>query len=260
MIAREFPVVRLAAASLIVIGGTEVAAEPTGVVTVSSNAKVIRNGQTEDVDPLFFQLTDRTIVAGDAVSTGQGGSAAVRFADYGTVVNLCPESKLLVENLPPRAKHVALGLRLEQGSAVLTRKAFGPGLVAIVGDSGHVQGHVLLAEGSVVISVQDTKVVVEALQGSARFINGPLLDAPLAQGDGRLLSTGEQVTAGADEAPMPVAPGRAENVWRQIHERTYAFGIQRSTQWIERAERGDFTPVRSGESRAEPELVGTDFV
>ncbi len=259
MIPRKSSMVWLAVASCLVAGEFTATAQTTGVVTVTANAAIGRSGQPPISVPLIFRLADREVGVGDEIVTLANGSAVVRFADYGTVVNLWPESKLLLENIPSRAKHVALGLRLGQGTAVLTRKASGPGFVALVGDTGQVQGHVLLEEGSVVVSVQGTKVVVESLQGSARFISGPLLDAPLAAGDGRLLSAGQQVTAGADEAPMPVAPGRAEDVWRQIHEITYAYGVKRSTRWIEQAEKGDFTPVRSEESRAEPELVGTDF-
>lgn len=259
MITRKSSMVWLAVAAFFVAGEFAATAQPTGVVTVTANAAISRSGQPPIAVPLIFRLADREVVAGDEVVTLANGSAVVRFADYGTVVNLWPESKLLLENIPPRAKHVALGLRLGQGTAVLTRKASGLGLVALVGDTGQVQGHVLLEEGSVVVSVVGSKVVVESLQGSARFINGPLPDAPLAQGEGQVLSAGQQVTVGADEVPMPVPPGRAEDVWRQIHEITYAFGVKRSTQWIEQAEKGDFTPVRSEESRAEPEIVGTDF-
>ena len=259
MIVRRSSMVWLAVACFFFAGEIAATAQPTGVVTMTSNAAIGRSGQPPSLVPLVFRLTDRRVGAGDEVVTLANGSAVVRFADYGTVVNLWPESKLLLENIPPRAKHIALGLRLGQGTAVLTRKASGPGLVAIVGDSGQVQGHILLEEGSVVVSVVGTQVVVETLQGSVRFIDGPLLDAPLAPGVGQVLSAGQQMTAGGEEAPMPVAPGRAEDVWRRIHESTYAFGVKRSTQWIERAERGDFTPVRSEESRAEPELVETDF-
>lgn len=259
MIARKSSMVWLAVASCYVAGDFAATAQADGVVTITANATIGRSGQPPTLVHHDFRLADRTVQAGDEVATLANGSAVVRFADYGTVVNLWPESILLLENVPPRAKHVALGLRLGQGTAVLTRKASGPGLVALIGAAGQVQGHVLLEEGSVVVSVVGTEVVVESLQGSARFINGPLRDAPVAQGEGRLLSAGQRVTAGGDEAPMPVASGRAEDVWRQVHEITYAFGVQRSTEWIERAEKGDFTPVRSEESRAEPEIVGTDF-
>ncbi|MCH7995621.1 MAG: hypothetical protein IIB57_14415, partial [Planctomycetes bacterium] len=130
MIARRSSMVWLAVACFFFAGEIAATAQPTGVVTMTSNAAIGRSGQPPSLVPLVFRLEDRRVGAGDEVVTLANGSAVVRFADYGTVVNLWPESKLLLENIPPRAKHIALGLRLSQGTAVLTRKASGLGLVA----------------------------------------------------------------------------------------------------------------------------------
>ncbi len=250
----------LAVVFFFVAGEFEATAQPAGVVTVATNVTIHRSGQPPSSVPLVFRSEDRIVGAGDEVATLSGGSAVIRFADYGTIVNLWSESRLLLEIVPSRAKHIALGLRLGQGTAVLTRKASGPGLVAIVGDSGQVQGHVLLEEGTVVISVEGTKVFVEALQGSVRFIDGPLLDAPLDQGAGQVLNTGQRMTAGAGGSVERSERGQVEAAWQSLQDSTYAFGVRRAEDWVERAEKGDFTPVKSAESRAEPDLVGTDFV
>ncbi|MCH7993410.1 MAG: hypothetical protein IIB57_03090 [Planctomycetes bacterium] len=259
MMAGKFCMVWCVVTFFVFTGGFEATAQPTGVVTVASNATIGRGGQSPSSVPLDFQLEDRTVGVGDEVLTLAGGSATLRFADYGTVVNLWPDSKLLLENSPPRAKHVALGLRLSQGTALLTRKAFGPGLVAIVGGSGQGQGHVLLEEGSVLVSLEGTKVVVEVLQGSARFIDGPLPDAPSDRA-GQVLDAGQRMTGGAGGAVERPARAQVDATWQSVQDSTYAYGVTRAEDWVERAERGDFTPVKSAESRAEPELVGTDFV
>ena len=68
------------------------------------------------------------------------------------------------------------------------------------------------------------------------------------------------MTGGAGGPVERPARAQVDATWQSVQDSTYAYGVTRAEDWVERAERGDFTPVKSAESRAEPELVGTDFV
>ena len=84
--------------------------------------------------------------------------------------------------------------------------------------------------------------------------SGKPLDA-----SGLTLHAGQGITT---QAPTEVTPYDAESVATvsaEMHNDMYAFGIEQSTQWVKRAEQGDFTPVRAGRGRAAVELAGPVF-
>lgn len=232
--------------------------KPIGMVTVMSDdgVTIVRDGQPEPLDPLEARLRDREIEIGEAVATTASGTAVVYFSDYGTVAALQSASKLLLEKSNSGANDISLTLRLAQGRVLVTRKSSESGPVALVCESGQAVGYVLLLEGVVLASIEGPNVVFTTLAGEASYFEGAVSDRAAA--DGRRVVEGQQVSFTSGPAPADTSAARA--LWQDTDDRAFAFGLQRSDDWVQRAEEGDFTPVRSAESRAEPELVGTEFI
>jgi|GEM_PF-3392058 len=243
--------------SALAVCGTA-AGKPVGMVTVMSDdgVTIVHDGQPTLLDPLKIRLRDREVEIGDAVATTASGTAVVHFSSYGTVAALQSASKLLLEKPGSGANDLALALRLAQGSVLVTRKSSESGPVALVGENGQAVGYVLLSEGVVLVSIEGPNVVFTALAGEASYFEGAV--GGKAAADGRRVNEGQQVSVTSGPAPADTSAARA--LWKDTGDRAFTFGLKRSDDWVQRAEEGDFTPVRSSESRAEPELVGTEFI
>ena len=98
------------------------------------------------------------------------------------------------------------------------------------------------------------------MRGAAAFVPGPLPDTRPGELAGAVeLTAGQSISTKAPGTPVPYDAHAAAEVCSLLDSDIYAFGVSQSTQWVKRAERGDFTPVRARESRAAAELVGTEF-
>ena len=245
------------------------AGEPVGFITVLAGAGGARLGTGEPVplDRLEFLPEENGLELGEGVATAPQGTAVVVMPRYGAAAYLQPASRLHLQRAPARAERVSLVLQLSDGRASVVRKASAAGAVVLAGESDGATGYVILRAGSIVVTALGATVTFAVEQGTATFFSGSVPDQVIVDQSGKpldasglVLQAGQGITT---QAPTEVTPFDAESVAAvsaDMRQDIYAFGIDQSTQWVKRAEQGDFTPVRAGRGRAAVELVGTDFV
>ncbi len=242
--------------------------EPVGYVTVLTGAGAARldSGGPVQLDRLEFLPEENGLELGEGVATAPQGTAVVVMARYGATAYLQSDSRLNLREAPAQASRVDLVLQLSEGRASVVRKASAAGAVVVAGESDAAAGYVILRAGSIVVTALGATVTFAVEHGTATFFPGSVPDAAMIDPSGKPLdASGLTLHAGqgiTTQAPTEVTPYDAESVATvsaEMHNDMYAFGIEQSTQWVKRAEQGDFTPVRAGRGRAAVELVGTDF-
>jgi len=231
--------------------------EPVAVVTAQSGGGA-RRGGTDEAFPVaagMFSLDDNGLAPGDSVITAADGTAVVLLPEFGVVIRLGPASELSVEALSSLEGHVNVAPVLRRGSALLLQRHSDERWLAIGGESDPAAAYALVRGGSVAVSAEAGRVSFSAGGGEVICYRGalpatPLLDATGAPADqtGTVLPAGQSVSS---EDLRRIAPDNgAAAATEAMAVGLFDFGLSSGTFWIQRAEQGDFTPVRASERGA----------
>lgn len=194
---------------------------------------------------------------GESVVTREQGTAVVLLPDYGVVAHLEGSTELKLAEVAARNNDVPVALRILRGRAHIVQKPSDKAWLLVGGGTGDTIGYTLSMGASVLVQVQASGVTFVATGGRATFFNKRIPDGPLIGADGQPIDrTGVDLPeSGRITTQKPAAAERDQEMprlaWKRMNDELYAFGVDHSSQWVEEAEKGDFTPVRS-ETAASP--------
>ena len=259
---RQCSILAIVTVTVMVVGPVQAqSADPIAYVTAVTGGGATRlNLETSvTLDGTAFAPEDNGIRLGESVTTIADGTAVMVMPRRGAMTFLQPATRLEVEAGPDWFGGESLVLKLVQGRATFIQKTPEPQFI-VLGESGAASGSVAIREGSVFVTARDGTVTFTVLRGTAAFVPGPIPDTRPDELAGAVeLTAGQSISTNAPDTPVPYDAEAAAVVCSQLDRDTYAFGVSQSTQWVKRAERGDFTPVRARETRATAGLVGSEF-
>ncbi|UCE62347.1 MAG: hypothetical protein JSU63_11660 [Phycisphaerales bacterium] len=196
-----------------------------------------------------FSEEDNGISAGDSVVTPPQSTVSVVLPDSGVVIRLGPSSELILGHWTSGENDLPVTLTLLKGEAyILRRQAGGWLLAAAVSEVD--SGYALSKDGALVLKSNDSGVSLAVLTGEAIWFAGSIPGEALLDESGEPLDTaGNVVEEGQSistaELTERVPEGMARRVLENASRDLFAFGLSQGADWIERAEQGDFTPVRA---------------
>ncbi len=226
-----------------------VAAEGVGYVT-----EVLGAGATRGVDGPPLDLAARQVYTDEfAISPGEqvatlpavegssGRSGATLFFPEAGVVVRCDADTVLTV-LPAGPLGVAAAVAVQRGSATIVGRASSPAWFVVVSGSQD-DGDWVLARGATLQVEPGGSIALHS--GEGHLSAGPVPQGPLVDDEGRP----------AASAPIEEDIPAAVDAWRRLGVDSYTAGISRGAEWIARAEKGDFTPVRES-ARASAQFFG----
>ncbi len=218
------------------------------------------------IAPDVFSREQNRIGPGERVRTTSQGSAALVLPAYGAVVYLEGSSELRLMEPSAPDSGVSVFLLLTKGRAAVIRRSGHVEwlLVAAEAEAPGVAGYTLSKGASLFVEAGAHGVTFAARAGNAWYYAGPvpagaLIDASGEPADqsGVQLPQGQRISTQAP--PRPVPDGEAGMVVPpQLDIDMWTFARAQGNQWLEQAERGDFTPVR-GAARAAPEMLRAEL-
>ena len=230
-------------------------------VTVVSGSGATRGsgGPAFPMGPRGFSDGASGLAAGESVATLDGGTAVVSLPDYGVVVHLEESSEFSLNELPVLDNCIPVSLTLTNGSAYVTRRRADERwlLVAARGGAG---GYTMSKGASLTVSADAAGVTFVAVRGDALLFSGDVPQGMLVDESGELkdsagvlLPEGHHVDTRRQLEPSPEVPAALSESTAAGHmgDALYALALRASSNWVERAEKGDFTPVR-GAARGAP--------
>lgn len=235
-----------------------------GYVTVvgGTGAGLTGVDQAELLTAASLAPSNNKLVAGHGLRTGADGTAVVLLPGFETVVYLEPESELLLPAKSASDGGATLAI-LAGRVSVVPKPRNNRWLVVSVHAGGRAAGYTLSQGASLFIEAGEDHSTVSVRLGSAIFfpgVAGPdVLDASgqPANRDGVLLGEGQQISVQA-QAQAAQDPEAGVVVPRRLGDDVLAFAVARTGLWLDRAEKGDFTPVKTA-SRGAPELLSAAF-
>lgn len=242
--------------------------EPVAYVTVVTGAGATRgaSGPAFPTEPGGFSDERSGLAVGERVHTLDGSAATLVFPASGIVVRLEQSSELSLNALPVVDNALEVSLTLLRGRVYVARRQSDTRWLLVAGTCDAGRGYTMSRGGAISVSVDADGVAFAAVRGDVVFFKGDApAEAPVDQA-GELTDTtgiplpeGHHVTTRMRYEPAPAIPEtlRGPVAAGALAGTLYALGLQASEEWVERAEQGDFTPVRAV-SRGTPELFAPE--
>jgi len=236
-------------------------------VLAGSGAERLTGEGATPIDGADFSVDQNQLAPGDGLRTlAPDGTAVVVLPGLDAMAYIEPASEFRLEAPLVSDGGVSLMIRIITGRATIVQKATSKHWLVIAGGS-KTRGPAAytLSKGAVVfIEASAEAVTFASRRGQALLYQGlvpaaKLIDASGAPADasGVALAQGQRLTVrAADQPGAERDSGRA--VPETLAENVEAFAMRHGTQWLEAAEKGDFTPVR-GAARGAPELLSGGF-
>jgi hypothetical protein len=263
-------IVLVSVAVLLGVAGVGRAQEgvPVAYVTLVDGAGAIRveSGTAFAAEPRLFSDSTSGLSTGESIRTLEGGAATVVFPDFGIVVRLEESSELLLGELPVLDKAVPVSLTLLKGQAYVARRLDDARWLMVAGKSDAGAGYTMSKGGSLTVRSGPAGVAFAAFRGEVVFFDGDVPAGTLVKENGELLDAtgialpeGHHVDSRMGEEPVGEIPGvmSAKQARGRMGDSLYALGVRATENWVERAEKGDFTPVR-GVSRGAPDIFPSE--
>ena len=235
-----------------------------GYLTVVTGEGATRGESGPAFPPSSDRFTERGngVRLGETVATLPGASAVVWLPGYRIAVHMESDTVVSMGDIPGLADHVPVAVQLRRGRAHVVRSPSDKTWLMITAGTGEVLGYTLSKGASLVAEAVAAEAAFTVTRGEGAFYRGQVPGEPLIGADGQpvdqtgiSLSEGQRVST---QLPT-VTESRpaADATWDQTENDLYAFAIDHSGQWVQRAEQGDFTPVRA-ESAATPRTFGAE--
>lgn len=213
-----------------------------------------------------FSFDRNMIGPGEGVSTSEDASAVLVLPGYGAVVYLEETSELRLQEPAAPETGVNVLLILAKGRASVIRK---PGnvhwlVVAAEAVAPETTGYTLSSGASLFVEARADGVVFATRAGEAWYYSGQVPADRLIDPSGELINkSGVAVPQGQRVSTLaPVRPVPDEQAAVIVPARLYSdmgdFALAQSHLWLEKAEQGEFTPVR-GPTRGAPKVLGAEF-
>ncbi|UCC28853.1 MAG: hypothetical protein JSU86_11700, partial [Phycisphaerales bacterium] len=213
-----------------------------------------------------FSFDTNMIGPGEGVRTAEDTTAVLVLPGYGAVVYLEETSELRLEEPAVPETGVDLLVILVKGRASVIRK---PGnvhwlVVAAEAEAPETKGFTLSSGASLFVEARAEGVVFATRAGEAWYYSGQVPANRLIDPSGELIDKsgvavpqGQRVSTQAPIRPVPDEEA-AIVVPTRLHDDMGDFALTQSHLWLEKAEQGEFTPVR-GPTRGAPKVLGAEF-
>ncbi len=225
---------------------------PVAYVTAVSGEGATRgsNGAAFTNEQEYFSDRNSGLSVGESVVTGEDGAAVLFFPEYQIVAHLSGGTELQVSSASGLRDDVRVALNVVRGRAQIVRSSTDKRWLLIQGGTAAQLGYTLSQGGSLVVEASSAEVSFAVVAGRAFFFSAGIPGGALIGADrmpidatGKELSVGQRVSTLApagvgEEAEM------AHTAFAEMNHDLFAFAVQQSGQWVESAEKGDFTPVR----------------
>jgi len=237
------------------------------VTVIGGGGEVMRvyaEGASEITGEFSF---DRNMIGpGEGVRTTEDATAVLILPGYGAVVYLEESSELRLEEPAVPGTGVDLLVVLARGRASVIRK---PGnvhwlVVAAEAEAPEAKGYTLSSGASLFVEARADGVVLATRAGEAWYYSGQVPAGRLIDASGEPIDkSGVPVPQGQRvSTQVPIRPVPDEEADIVVPTRLYddmgAFALAQSHLWLEKAEQGEFTPVR-GPTRGAPKVLGAEF-
>ena len=228
-------------------------------VLVGGGATLGAGGPAYSDDAGKFRESTHGVRVGERVVTGPIGSAVVYLSAYGIVIHIGPDTEVSFAAMTGLSNEVPVVVRVFRGRAQAVRKAADKAWFLFAGGSGTSGGYTLSKGASQIVEVDAESMSVTSTGGEVLFFEGSPPGGALIGDDGEpidrtgvLVGQGQRVSQRVPE--VKPEPATADAAWGRVLGDMYAFAVHQSGQWVEQAEQGDFTPVRSQPSGAARDL------
>jgi hypothetical protein len=256
-------VIAVTALSAVTLGQPEDADTPAFVTVVTGGgAERVRGESSSRIDPAVFSLEQNGLGPGDGIRTVPDGTAIVMLPGASAVAYLEGSTELRVMQPSTPDRGVSVSLIVTKGRVSVVQKLDADRwLLVSAGPAEDKAVSYTLSKGcSLFVDAGAGGVSFAARRGDALYFSGPVPAGALVDASGKPIGTagtalpqGQRISVQAPDKPVPdkdaniVVPGRHT-------DDTYSFGLVHSDQWLQRAEEGDFTPVRAA-TRGAPEVL-----
>lgn len=230
---------------------------PVAYVTVLTGSGATRGVSGPSFPTAIRLFNDRNhgLRPGDTVATLDDGTAVVLLPDYKIVVHQDPTTQLQLGDVSTRDNVIPVSLTVIEGSVHVVRKPAAQfqsdkAWLVIAGGTGPAIGYTLSKEASLVIQAGANGVTFTVTGGQATFFSGRIPGGPLIGPDDQPVDkTGVVLTQGQRISTQRPAAAETDQetprlAWKRMTEDLDQFSLAHSNSWVERAEKGDFTPVR----------------
>jgi len=201
----------------------------------------------------YFNDSNSGLSVGERVITGERGTAVLFFPEYQIVAHLSGGTELQVLGAPGLRNDIRVSLNVVRGRSRILRSSTDKRWLLIRGGTAAQVGYTLSQGGTLAVEVGAADVSFAVTAGRAIFFNakvpgGALIGADRAPVDaaGTELLAGQRISSLAPLGPVDI---RQEDemsrlAFANMNRDLFSFAVEQSGQWVESAEKGDFTPVR----------------
>lgn len=242
---------------------------PVGFVTVvggNGAERVTPDGATPIVAGAF-SIEENELVPGAGVRTlGPDGTAVVVLPGLGVVVSLEPASEIRLETRAASDTTVSLLIRVVVGQVSIVQGTDSSRWIVVEGGSktAGLAAYTLSKGAALHVQVATDTVSFASRRGQALvYLDHAGAQALIDSSGNPTDASGVTITQGERRSihlagPPTVDRGSDEVVPYGLAADVERLALAQSARWLEDAEQGDFTPVRSG-ARGAPELLSTGF-
>jgi len=226
--------------------------EPVAFVTVQTGGGARRADSGDAFKVAAGTVYENGLAPGEGVATAPDGSAVLLLQEYDVVIRLDSATEFTVIEVAALGEQIAVAPVLRRGSALVVQRSGDDRWMLVAGESGAGSAYALARGASVSLSVIDGGVSFSSGGGEVYCYQGPIPAGDLLTGAGQPADqTGVALSPGQSVASANLRQPRTDDTVAiqasALGQSLYEFGLSSGTFWIQKAERGDFTPVRASE-------------
>ncbi len=238
-----------------------------GFVTVQTGDGATRGLEGSAFDARMESFSDAThgVSVGDEVATNRDATAVVTLPEYGSIVQLDSSTLMTLSEDRLGGMGFPATVSVSEGSLTVLRKSSDDRWMVVSGVNRRGAGFVLFRKGSIRLTVDRRDISCLAMLGEVIWFDGELPDGPIVDADGDItleggtnVPAGSRVSARLEDERVSADPAAIGTTYAGLLNSIDEFGVDQSGLWVERAEQGDFTPVR-GSSRAAAEAFSSEI-
>jgi len=224
---------------------------PVAYITVLTGDGTTRDdGTPVPTGDTAFSDESHGLRPGDGVRTTDSDSAVVALPDFGTVVHLGPASELRIDRALQLENALPAALTLLKGQAQVVQRPSEARWMLLAAAHEERRAYTLSKGASLVVRVEADEIRFTVTVGEAQFFSGAIPDGAVLDASGRPaggwgvpIPEGHTLSTKNPAQTLPEADA-ARSAGERLSSDCFRFALRKSAQWVERAEQGDFTPVR----------------
>lgn len=195
-----------------------------------------------------FREAEHVLRPGDELSTNPGGRMVIGLPAADVSIQLEESSAIEFVELSVVDTPVPAALTLLAGRMVVSTGPGGNESLIVGGKTNSAEAYLFSRGASVAVMADGDELSFYVLNGQATFQQGELdEEGRMANGDGEPIGTGQWVSTTDGLVKDTGAPTRLTAIADASYQDDlfFEFALGAGAYWIERAEKGDLTPVRT---------------